>query len=165
MNRKEFLKMTGSGSALLLGGTLLPDISCDLKKVIIYDNYIKGMRHYLKREEVAKFKQGQKVNLLRDETNIHDSFAIRVMDEDRKIGYVSAFENIVLANMMDQGVQLEAQINEVNASPDRYLSDAVAISISTKLMVPISGIHQEPLTQQPADEVKDRYRGEMIHRD
>ena len=165
MNRKDFLRITGSGSAFLLGGALWPDISCRLQKVTIYDNFIKGMRHYLKREAVAKFKQGQKIDLLRDETNIHDRFAIRVMDEGRKIGYVSAFENIVLANMMDQGVQLDAQISEVNASPDRYLSDAVAISISTKLMVPITGIQQEDLTQQPADEVKDRYRGEMIYHD
>ena len=158
MNRKEFLKITGSGSALLLGGALLPDISCDLKEVIIYDNYIKGMRHYLKREEAFEFKEGQKIDLLRDETNIHDSFAIRVIDEDRKIGYVSAFENIVLANMMDQGVQLEAQISEVNPAPDQYLSNAVAIKISTKLMIPIHGIQQKDLIKHRADQAIDEYR-------
>lgn len=158
MKRKDFLRITTSGSAFLLGGALLPDLSYDLKRVTVYDNYIKGVRHYLKRDDAIAFKQEHQVHLEREASNENDRFAVRIVYKGRKIGYVAAFENVVIANMMDHGVELEAEISEVNPAPNQYLSNAIGIRVSAQLMVPIHKLEENDLTAERADDVVDEYR-------
>ena len=129
-----------------------------LKRVTVYDNYIKGVRHYLKREEAIAFDQKQKISLEREASNEHDRFAVRIVQDERKIGYIAAFENVVIANMMDHGVEMDAEISEVNPAPNQYLSNAIAIKISTRLMISVHKLEEDDLTAERADDVVDEYR-------
>lgn len=64
---------------------------------------------------------GDVLDLTRSPSNNHDSCAIRVRTgSGRKLGYIPAKYNLILANLMDQGYETFATVQKVDA-PDRYL--------------------------------------------
>lgn len=162
MKRTDFLKLvaTSSGGFLLSGtSTIGQSLQLQLQKIVIYDNYIRGMRHYKNHFDKLNLKLGQAVELKREPDNIYDAFAIQIIVQDLQIGYISAYENVVLANLMDKGVQLNANISKLNTkSIDTYMQDVLSIKIETQLMVPIQHLHIQDLTIQPADDIIDAYR-------
>src|SRR5690606_8548561 len=106
--RTDFLKSIGLGA----GGLILPAKGLiSTKSVKIYDNHIRGLMHYDFNEIEDNIQAGDEVHLVRESTNIYDSFAIQVNRGDKRLGYIAAYENIVLANMMDAGVGLSAYIS------------------------------------------------------
>lgn len=162
MKRTDFLKIlaTGSGSVLLSSANLIgQDLRFQLQKVVVYDNYIKGMLHYRNNFEQVKLTLKQAVTLEREPENIYDRFAIKVIANNLQIGYISAYENVVLANLMDKGVCLDAEISKIHTkSINKYMRDVVSIKIQTQLMVPIQHLQAQDLSKQPADDVVDAYR-------
>ena len=152
MKRTDFLKLvaTSSGSFLLSGASLAgQNLQFQLQKVVIYDNYISGMQHYKNHFDKLNLKLGQTVALKREPDNIYDAFAIKILVQDIQIGYISAYENVVLANLMDKGVVLNANISKLNTkSVNKYMQDVMSVKIETQLMIPI----------QPADDIIDAYR-------
>lgn len=97
--------------------------------------------------------------LQRESKNPYDFYAIKVLIRDTFIGYLPAHENIALANLMDAGAQLTATVSKVNLNNNRdhYLREAVAIKVSTRLLVPIHKIIQ-PKKWQQSDDAVDVYR-------
>lgn len=109
MNRIDFLKSSGLGA----GGLILPvNGLINTKSVKIYDNYIRGLMHYDFKKIKDSIQEGDEVQLVREPTNIYDSFAIQVNSGEERLGYLAAYENIVLANMMDTGVGLRAYVSQ-----------------------------------------------------
>src|SRR5690554_3974076 len=98
MKRSDFIKSLGLG----MGGMVLPANTFLVAKPIkIYDNYVRGLNHYHFHTIRDKIKEGDVVQLLREPENLYDSFAIQVNYGEFRLGYLAAFENIVMANMMD----------------------------------------------------------------
>lgn len=164
MKRDKFLKLIGTGSgSFMLGNSLSTNhLRYNLNEITIYDNYLNGVKHYEKEFLNAKIKLGQKVSLFREKNNIHDKFAIAVILNGTKLGYIPAFENIVMANMMDKGVSLKATVSELNKKEfSRYRKDALAVKVTTQLMIPIQKIITEDLTEDRANHAPDRYRSLM----
>ncbi|MCT4666130.1 MAG: HIRAN domain-containing protein [Flavobacteriales bacterium] len=106
MNRLEFLQNLGLGA----GGLLLPKHLIKRSEIKIYDNYIRGMHHYQYQEIRKQIQIGNPLILERDAENIYDSYAVAIFWNDAKLGYLPAYENIVIANVLDNGVELKAQI-------------------------------------------------------
>lgn len=166
MKRTDFLMIIGTGSGALLTGLHLGNqvqINYDLQKVKIYDNYIKGSPFYKNNILAAQPNAGDSLRLEREASNVHDRFAVKIFKETHHLGYLPAFENIVIANLLDRGVQLTAAVSQgKDIDPDRNpfaLQRALAIEVFTQLMVPISQIQQTDLTNDRADDVVDVYRG------
>lgn len=160
MNRNDFLKIIGTGGAsFILSGFGSKDLLYDLQEITIYDNYIRGTNFYLKDFKKLKVVLGQTLELLREQDNQYDSFAIAVLANKVKIGYVPAYENVVLANMMDNGVRLAATVSEINdLGENQYAKNIVGVKITTRLLVPM---HQPPknnLSKERADKATDLYR-------
>ena len=161
MKRNDFLKLVGlGGGSFMINGIGLNsnDLLYQLEEITVYDNYIRGSNFYKNEIELLKMNTNTPIELFREPDNIHDSFAIAVVCQNRKIGYIPAFENIVLANMMDKGVQLNAQISSINPEGLRYGMDYMAVKITTKLLVKQDHILSKDLTQNRADEAVDLYR-------
>ncbi|MCB0501432.1 MAG: HIRAN domain-containing protein [Bacteroidetes bacterium] len=161
MKRNDFLKLLGTGGgSFLLSGFGTKDLMYDLQEIVIYDNYVRGTNFYRKDFLQLKLNIGDPLVLQREKENIHDRFAIEVLAKGKKIGYIPAYENVVMANMMDRGVSLNATISETNKfeKNDHFIKDIVAIKITTKLMVPMQKIIEKDLTQERADNAQDRYR-------
>lgn len=153
MNRSDFLKSLGLGVA----GIVLPQNSfISVKTIKIYDNYIKGLSHYHFHNLKYELNKGNEVQLKREPENIYDSFAIQVNYSEYRLGYISAFENIVLANMMDYGVHLKAYISQKDLS--RKHSEWLAVEVYTELVIPSQKLIDTVLLKQRASDVHDIYR-------
>lgn len=153
MNRIDFLKSLGLGA----GGLILPANGLiSTKSVKIYDNYIRGLMHYDFNEIEDNIQAGDEVHLVRESTNIYDSFAIQVNRGDKRLGYIAAYENIVLANMMDAGVDLSAYISQKDLK--RPAQEWLAIEVFAELVIPTQQLVDSVLAQHRADDAPDVYR-------
>jgi hypothetical protein len=163
MDRDDFIKMVsiGTGSFLFSGFGISPDVfRYDLKKVKIYENYARGVHFVRDSFFTTPLKEGDQLQLIREPDNKYDRFAIRIEKEGNAMGYVAAYENITLALLMDQGVQLEAIASQVDLEleEDMYLDKPFAVQVFTKVLVPFDHIDNSGVKNLPADDVIDRYR-------
>lgn len=78
------------------------------------------------------------LQLERETDNQYDQFAIKVMRNGKFLGYIAAYENITLAMLMDQGVQLEASVSAVaeDIKEKKYLDKVFSVQVFAKLLVP-----------------------------
>lgn len=156
MKRSDFLKSLGLGSV----GLLLPKGLVQDKPIKVYDNYVKGLHHYQFKKVKEVMKEGDELLLKRDTTNVYDSFAIEVYWNEHKLGYLPAYENIVLANMLDAGVQLHSFISSINPEGFQNLQ-GLAVEIYAHLVLPGTKLIENNLSSKRADDVVDIYRKGM----
>ncbi|UUV20211.1 HIRAN domain-containing protein [Paenimyroides aestuarii] len=155
MKRSDFLKSLGLG----FGGIILPQTSFfETKKVKIYDNYIRGLQFYKFTEISKAIKEGDEVFLKRDTENLHDSFAIEVYFQHVKLGYIAAYENIVLANMLDQHIHLAAKVSKLDLKSS---FKQIAIMVFADLVVPTDKLIVMMNQELRADDTIDLYRNNL----
>lgn len=163
MDRNLFIKLlsAGAGSFLVSGiDAKAENIRYDLKKIKIYDNYARGVDFRKWDYFTSQLVDGDALTLIREPENKYDRFAIKIFKGNFFIGYIAAYENIVMAMLMDQGVKLEANAGRVKPTPDveAYLDQVFSIEVYAKLMVPYDHINISDITNRRADDVKDKYR-------
>jgi hypothetical protein len=151
MNRSIFLKTLGLGAT----GLVLPVNNSLVQAVKIYENYLKGVGYYDFKVVQKHMQIGDQVQLIREENNPYDTFAIAIYYHNHKLGYLPAYENIVLANMLAQGVALSAYITHIN--PAHYHS--LAVEVHAQLITTMGNMHTPHTLQGPADDAPDEYRG------
>lgn len=154
MNRRKFLQQLGmAGLALpvLSSGQLL---NVRTHAVKIYDNYLRGLQYYNYKQLQKKIKEGDELQLWHDAENMHDSFAIEVKYANQKMGYLPAYENIVIANILDAGVRLTAFVSRHNKKEELW--NRMAIEIYAELVV--FDNQQVNTVTKRADDYTDRYR-------
>ena len=139
------------------GGLILPKSLLMRNEVKIYDNYVRGLQHYDFNKVETKIKEGDSLILKRDTKNIHDAFAIEVYYLDFKIGYLPAFENIVIANMLDAQVKILGFVSHFKNQNDPYKMETLGISLYTELIAPTPHLLKE-LYNNRANDVEDIYR-------
>ena len=163
MDRGNFLKIlaAGSGSLLFTGLNIGSEqINYDLRKVKIYDNYVRGVHFQKKNFLAVQLKVDDVLNLVRESENKYDRFAIKVEKNGTFLGYIAAYENIVMAMLMDQGVSLEASVSHVkqDIKEKSYLDKVFSVQVFAKLLVPINHLEKTDLAQNRADDAVDIYR-------
>jgi hypothetical protein len=152
MDRSNFLKVLGFGTA----GLLIPNTILSRKPIKIYDNYIKGIPHYDYKTVFGLVKKGEPLTLKRELSNLYDSFAIEVYYKDFKLGYVAAYENIVMSNIMDQGVELKALISKVHHQGKSY--NDIAMEVYAEVIIANPKVIPNANLESPADDLEDLYR-------
>lgn len=163
MDRATFLKIMGAGAGSLLFSGLdarTKSLRYDLKKVKIYDNYVRGVNFRKKDFLAVNLRVNDSLELMREADNKYDQFAIQVLKNGCFLGYIAAYENITLALLMDQGVQLEASVSGIAENIDemKYLDQVLSVQVFTKLLVPFSHLEINNLGRKRADDVEDVYR-------
>lgn len=168
MDRATFLKIMGAGAgSFLFSGldTNTESLRYYLKKIKIYDNYVRGV-HFRKQDLLNDLpKVNDVLQLERETDNLYDQFAIKVMRNDKFLGYIAAYENITLAMLMDQGVQLDASVSAVaeNINDKKYLDKVFSVQVFAKLLVPYTHLEKNDLRTKRADDAEDVYRkGKII---
>lgn len=77
------------------------------------------------------------------------------------MGYLAAYENIVLANMLDAGVGLRAYISQQNLK--RHAQEWLAIEIFAELVTPKQKLIDSIRAENRSDDAMDIYRqGDFI---
>lgn len=153
MNRADFLKTLGLASS----GLILPKNLLGRNLVKIYDNYLRGLPYYHYKTLKNQLSQGDSLQLLRELDNAYDAFAVAVYVGDYKLGYLPAFENIVIANMLDAQVALTAQVSDHNPDNDPYQYEVLAVEIFAELITPTPQLLTE-LQNARASDAEDIYR-------
>lgn len=151
----------GAGSLLLSGLDLKAEnLKYDLKQIKIYDNYVRGVNFRKKDFLSVQLKVNDMLQLQRESDNKYDQFAIKVMKNDKFLGYIAAYENVTLAMLMDQGVKLEASVSKVNEITDteKYIDNVFSVQVFTKLLVPYHHLDTNNLQTKRADDAEDYYR-------
>ncbi len=151
MNRSEFLKVMG----LSEGGILLPSQLFTQKEVKIYDNYLSGMHYYEYGKIKKRIKEGDVLILKREAENPYDSYAVEVFFESFKLGYLRAYENICIANMLDAGVAFKCFVSK--HQPYAIVHNHLSISVFAELIKATSQLYTE-LENLRADDAPDIYR-------
>lgn len=152
MNRSDFLKVLGLGTT----GLIIPNTTWSQKPVKIYDNYIKGLTHYQFEKVRSQLVIGEQLFLKREIENNYDHFAVEVYYKEHKLGYLAAYENIAIANMLEQGVEFSAFISIIDMKEELY--DCLAIEIYTSIVIQNPKIIQTDLLNKRADDANDQYR-------
>ncbi|WP_353139597.1 HIRAN domain-containing protein [Pseudopedobacter sp.] len=153
MNRTDFLKSLGLGA----GGLILPTNSLiNTQSVKIYDNYIRGGMHYDFKKIKDSIKEGDEVQLVREPTNMYDSFAVQVNRGEERLGYLAAYENIVLANMIDAGAGLRAYVSQKDLN--RSAQEWLAIEVFAELVIATQKLIDSVFANNRADDAPDVYR-------
>lgn len=155
MNRSDFIKSLGLGLSVII----IPQTSFfQTKYVKIYDNYIRGTQYYQFDKIKNVLKEGDEVLLKRDRENLHDSFAIEAYFQNNKLGYIAAYENIVLANMLDQHINLVAKISKLDLKSNFY---QIAIMVYAELVIPSDKLIVMMNQEIRADDTIDLYRNNL----
>ncbi len=154
MNRSDFIKSVGLGA----GGLILPNSYIIGKPIKVYDNYVRGLAHYQFGEIKKSVKEGNELLLVREHQNLYDSFAIQVNYKEYRIGYIATYENIVLANMLDAGVNLTAFVNQKDLN--RSLYESLAVEVYAEMVQPTQKLIESMLAERRADDASDIYRSE-----
>jgi hypothetical protein len=162
MKRKDFLKksvIVGAGLGL---SSFQQGDEYNLKQVIIYKNYLRGCEYYRENLATINLADDLKPTLVREPENRHDKFAIAVYLQGKKVGYIAAYENVVIAKMLDQGVKIVPTIfihEDFKNENIYYISNYLTIQLHTELLTANSDVPKNNLDDQCADDVADRYRG------
>ena len=82
----------------------------DCHGIFVFDTYVRGFAHYDGPKLLARMKEEDPLDLVREYDNEHDSNAVAVYWEGQKVGYLPMGENVSLAYMMDYGLLLEASV-------------------------------------------------------
>ena len=80
------------------------------KTVLLQESPLAGFQHHRASGVWCFLRVGETLRLVREHHNPHDPNAIAVYFKNDHLGYVPRGQNQALAQMMDQGVRLEARI-------------------------------------------------------
>lgn len=124
MQRRTFFGrlLAGLGAA-----AATPLVGAGNRSILIQDSPLAGFPFYAGASIWPSLSVGDKLRLVREASNLHDSDAVAVYVHDEQLGYVPRGENTTVARMLDRGERLEARISELS---DEDASERVRFTIS-----------------------------------
>jgi len=129
MRRKDFFKR------LLLGGTgiilhkvpIEADQPVVMQKIWLATIFVAGFNYYDGPEAESLLEVGMPLQLNRQPHNQYDKDAIEILTGEAKLGYIPRTENKTIARLMDQGIQVQAEIKELY--PEENFVDKVKVEV------------------------------------
>jgi hypothetical protein len=102
-------------------------------RIVVQDAPLAGFVYYDGRAAWDDLRKGDRLTLVREPANPHDSNAIRIEWGGRMLGYVPRRDNADLARQLDRGARVEARITELaRAANGRHrLSYEIYVPLTT----------------------------------
>ena len=100
----------------------------------LYECFIRGMWYYDGKNYTHKIYRHDDLDLVRQPGNTYDEFAIEVYWSGIKMGYLPKYENVPIANLIDNGMLLRSQVKGVY--PENELHERLRIKL--ELLIPDS---------------------------
>jgi hypothetical protein len=82
-------------------------------RIVVQHAPLAGFVYYDGPQVWERMKQGDRLTLVRERANAHDTNAIRLEWQGHTIGYVPKRANADLARQMDHGARVEARVTEL----------------------------------------------------
>ncbi|NMB71375.1 MAG: DNA-binding protein [Bacteroidales bacterium] len=123
MNRIDFLKLLAVGTLAGVTGWKGKVAAKEPKHVLLFASRVAGFSYYNGASLAPFLKPGTRLVLVREPENPYDWKAIAVFYGSTKIGFLPRSGNLIPCRMMDQGVQLVAEVIEYysEAHPEERL--------------------------------------------
>jgi len=96
-------------AAFLLGLAANVVIAADVR-VLVQSSPLAGFRYYAGEELWSQMREGDRLTLVREPDNPHDTKAVRIEWRGQKLGYLPRAENAAVAGAMDGGEAVDARI-------------------------------------------------------
>jgi hypothetical protein len=85
----------------------------------LYEGTVAGYEYYDGPAVISQLRVGDPLLLRREPDNPVDEWAIEVLTASRyKLGYIPRTENALIADLLDQGLKVKAEIDYVDPSAD-----------------------------------------------
>ena len=125
LSRSDFLKQL---IASLTVGKLPVTITKNFRKIYLLQCFVAGFRYYDGMKLLDTMKEGDLIALVREPGNIHDSCAIALYMQGRKIGFVPAANNQMLSYLLDaEALSLFAVITHLEKNTQPWENLAIAV--------------------------------------
>ena len=108
-NQNKSLTVPDSGLATLLATQTL-NLNVLLKDIIVLETKVAGTMFYEPEEFELLLKTDSILKMQREPENAYDKFAIALLFEESKIGYIPRNQNEVIARLMDAGKEFTAKV-------------------------------------------------------
>ncbi len=108
-NQNKSLTVPDSGLATLLATQTL-NLNVLLKDIIVLETKVAGTMFYEPEEFEPLLKTDSILKMQREPENPYDKFAIALLFEESKIGYIPRSQNEVIARLMDAGKEFTAKV-------------------------------------------------------
>lgn len=121
MKRKDFLKtiLLGATGALVTAPLVVKSDPAK-QKIRLLVTFITGFQHYDGSEAEPLLETGMPLQLNREPHNRYDQNAVEVWSGDAKLGYVPRSDSKTIANLMDEGIEVQAVVLELEPSAFPY---------------------------------------------
>lgn len=108
------LAVSKSDLIKVIDDTSISDIIKPLvNEIHLFDTFIAGTTHLEDKSVLNEVKEGDKVNLRREE-NKYDDKAILILDQSgRKLGYIPEKDNLIFSRLMDAGKLLIGKVDDI----------------------------------------------------
>jgi hypothetical protein len=128
MNRKDFFRrlLLGSAGTFLLKNTAIAATPAR-QRIMLATDFIAGFKHYDGSEIENLLETGMTLQLNREPHNRYDINAVEIYSGDAKLGYLPRNMNTSIALLMDQGIEVQAEIKELNRDAFPYGSVKVEV--------------------------------------
>lgn len=152
--------MTGIG--LWLAFIVPPSDAKGRPMTLLYVNYLRGLDYYDYNKAIDHLTNKSELQLKLETDNKYDGFAISVWFENYQLGYVAAYENVILSNLMQQGLKPKTRV--LNLYPYNAIQQRMAIAVYADFSVFAPQADNLKELSSPADDMYDLYRhGDLIY--
>jgi hypothetical protein len=102
----------------LFAATAAPAVDAPSARIVVQHAPLAGFVYYDGKAVWERMKAGDRLSLVREPANPHDSNAIRLEWQGHVLGYVPRRDNADLARQMDLGARAEGRITGLNKAPN-----------------------------------------------
>lgn len=133
MQRRTLLKSIIALPFLISGVQAKAHTASNLHPTLLLKTNVAGFQYYEGEQVWPHLTTGSKLTLLRESSNLYDENAISLYWQNVKLGYIPRSHNTVLANLMDQGRQLQAHISRTKPSPNPWERVQVKVALINEM--------------------------------
>jgi hypothetical protein len=120
------------GIALLVSASVAVAAESASARIVVQHAPLAGFVYYDGQAVWDQMKTGDRLTLVREPGNPHDSNAVRLQWQGRMLGYVPKRDNPDLARQMDHGARVEARITELTRAANGRHRISYEISVPLK---------------------------------
>ena len=101
-------------------------------RIVVQHAPLAGFVYYDGKAVWERIRAGDRLTLVREPTNAHDSNAVRIEWQGHMLGYVPRRDNADLARQMDHGARVEGRVTELHRAANGRHRISYEISVPLK---------------------------------
>jgi hypothetical protein len=120
MVRRSFVLRLLAAAAGAIAVGPVPASAPRRRSLLLQESPVAGFQYHEGERLWAQLAPGAPLQLTREPTNPHDARAVAVCFLGRRIGYVPQLENAAVAQLLDRGERLSAQVSALAMDKDPW---------------------------------------------